>query len=274
MKKIALLILLLIGLSYLLKSQTVDNIKVEQAGDFIKVRYQIMNSNANQVFKVTVLCSINGGLESVLKSLSGDFGDNVVGGRAEYMVLWDVLKDVDEVKSVDFSIKAELIKDSSLPNKSGTKALSDRKIHVFLVAGGPGPKYGGKIGYMGSWGITAMYLAGKEDNSEITLHADSEESVFSIGLDVTKRIINAKKFNLHLFAGLNVSKLLVHSSNIDDTNVFFSNCIGYEGGLIMSINRLAFSFCINAFDEDWTKDGVSLRSTDKVYEYIGIGYRF
>jgi hypothetical protein len=48
-------------------------------------------------------------LQSVLNSLSGDYGDNVVGGRQEYMVLWDVLKDVDEVKSVDFSVRAELL---------------------------------------------------------------------------------------------------------------------------------------------------------------------
>lgn len=275
MKKMITLLLLVFLFTSYIKSQTVDNIKVEQAGDVIKIHYQILNSTPNQVFKVTVLCSINGGLESVLKSLSGDFGDNVVGGRAEYMVLWDVLKDVDEVNSVDFSIKAELIKDNSLTNKSGTKALSDRKIHVFLVGGGPGAKFGGKIGYMGSWGITAMYLFGKEDSYKVTLLDDSEESVFSIGLDLTKRIVNAKTFSLHLFAGLNVSKLLLYDENRSDPKAFFDNWIGYEGGLMMSINRLAFSFCINVFDEDWDEEGsVSFGDTDKVYTYIGIGYRF
>jgi hypothetical protein len=98
MKKTALTLILLFGLFPIILSQTVDSIKIEQAGELIKVHYKILNSNQSQVFRVTVYCSINGGLPSVIKSLSGDFGENVVGGRTDYMVLWDVLKDVDEFK--------------------------------------------------------------------------------------------------------------------------------------------------------------------------------
>jgi hypothetical protein len=269
MKKI-IFSLILLGFSVFLTAQTVDSIKVEQAGDMIKLHYKILNSNPDQTFRVTVTCSINGGLESIPKSLSGDFGDNVAGGRSGYLVLWDVLKDVDEIKSVDFSVRAELVKDYSANDNPETKPLSERRFHVFFVGGGPGAKFGGKIGYIGSWGITAMYLRGIEEFSGMGL----SEQVFAMGLDLTKRIVNAKTFNMHLFAGLNVSKLLVHSEDVGNPAAFFSNCIGMEGGLIMSFKRLAFSFCINSFDEDWTKDGVNLSDTDKVYTYIGLGYRF
>jgi hypothetical protein len=84
MKKLTIILLISIGFFSLIKSQTVDSIKVEQAGELIKIHYKILNSNQYQTFRVTVFCSINGGLESKLKSLSGDFGENVIGGRDEY----------------------------------------------------------------------------------------------------------------------------------------------------------------------------------------------
>jgi hypothetical protein len=79
MKKIVFTLFFLFGLITVITCQTVDSIKVEQAGELIKIHNKILNSTPDQFFKVTVLCSINGGLQSVLKSLSGDYGDNVVG---------------------------------------------------------------------------------------------------------------------------------------------------------------------------------------------------
>jgi len=269
MKKYFILITLLIGLVSITFCQTVDSIKVEQAGAFIKVRYKILNSNANQVFRVTVLCSINGGLQSVLTSLSGDFGDNVVGGRAEYMVLWDVLKDVDEVKSVDFSVKAELIKDLSVKSNSEGKALSDRKFYVFFVGGGSGPKYGGKIGYMGSWGITAMYVMGKiEDPSND--FGSTEVSAFASNLNLSKRIVNANNFNLHLNIGIAVAKF--PQRNYESMVITTEDLsIGGGAGISFSIKRLAFSIDFNSFPVGQKYGEIE---GDNTFLYIGLGYRF
>jgi hypothetical protein len=253
--------------------QKVDSIKVEQTADLIKIHYKILNSNQSQFFRVTVYCSINGGLQSVIKSLSGDFGDNVIGGRSNYMVLWDVLKDVEEVKSVDFSVRAELMKDYSANDKTAQKSLSERKLYAFFVGGGPGPKLGGRIGYIGSWGITAMYLGGSVISPGLSAFNDTKQPVFSFGIDLTKRIVNTNAFSMHMFSGINTSKLLVGGKNATSPD-YLSNCMGIEGGLMMSIKRFAFSLSVNPFPENWQKNGVNLKDHDKVFTYIGLGYRF
>ena len=75
---IILLIFLLIFLPFThLFSQKVDSIKVEQSGDFIKIWYKILDSEPGQTYRVKVLCSINGGLNTELRSISGDAGEQV-----------------------------------------------------------------------------------------------------------------------------------------------------------------------------------------------------
>lgn len=163
MKKVSLMFaLLFISVSSLL-GQTVDSIKVEQSGDFIKIRYKILNSTPNQLFRVRVLCSINGGLNTEIRSISGDTGDNVVGGKSEYFVVWDVLKDVDELKSAEFIVRAEILKDLAAGNSAGEVAeyWSKERFYIALAADFPGPKAGIMLGYMGSFGIVTQLLAGK-----------------------------------------------------------------------------------------------------------------
>jgi hypothetical protein len=257
---------ILLGFAIFLNAQTVDSIKVEQAGELIKVHYKILNSNPSQVFRVTVYCSINGGLQSVIKSLSGDFGDNVMGGRSDYLVLWDVLKDVDEVKSVDFSVRAELVKDYSAIDKSNTRIVSKKRVHVFLVAGGPGPKFGAKIGYMESWGIAGMYVIGGEiDNFDFS----TPVSNFAASLNLTKRIINANNFKLHLFSGVIVSKFLVENAGVIIGN---ESCAGIEWGVISSIHNFSFSFGISNFKDD-RGEGLYI-SGDEFVGNAGFGWRF
>jgi hypothetical protein len=108
-----------------INAQTVDSIKVEQAGELIKIHYKILNSTQYQTFNVAVSAKINGGLESKLESLIGDVGDAVKGGKDNYIVIWDVLKDVDEVNSIDFSVRAELLMDNN-PDKN-LKTVSNTK---------------------------------------------------------------------------------------------------------------------------------------------------
>ena len=91
MKKLFSFVIIAIMFSSYLNSQSVDSIKVEQSGDFIKIRYKILNSAPDQIYKVKVLCSINGGMNNEIRSITGDVGDHVVGGKPEYWVIWDVL---------------------------------------------------------------------------------------------------------------------------------------------------------------------------------------
>lgn len=253
---------ILLGFSVFLNAQSVDSIKVEQAGEMIKIHYKILNSNSYQLFRVTVFCSINGGLKSELKSLSGDFGENVVGGRTEYMVLWDVLKDVEEVRSVDFSVRAELIKDDS--PKSIDKTQSDWKSKRFYVLPtlheGKGMLYGVRLAYMGSFGVSWKIVYGK-----IEQYLSEGVPDFHTSFDLTKRIINYNGFQFHIIAGIAYGKLEVETPASK-----FEKYPGYEVGAVIAIRRVVLSY---GFDHYSVKldPGWIARSN---FQNFGIGIRF
>lgn len=228
--------------------QKVDSIRIEQAGDLIKIRYKILDSKENQVFKVTVLCSINGGLESVLKSLSGDYGDNVVGGRDEYMVLWDVLKDVDEVQSVDFSVKAELKSGNPTSNKG--KKTRESGIHVLFSLDSKAAIFGPTFGYIKNWGVVGGLLFGTlntvtEQSGNVGgeyLPEGSEVGVAfsSYNIGVTKRVVNNEKFKMHLLGKMAFGK----REGDRYTNVFSNYSKLFPGvglGVFMDIGRLSIA---------------------------------
>ena len=248
MKKLLLTLLTVFGLINILYSQKVDSIRTEQAGDLIKIHYKILNSNANQVFKVTVLCSINGGLESVLKSMSGDYGDNVVGGRSDYMVLWDVLKDVDEIKTVNFSIKAELVKGMSQSNE-GQKREPPRKIHVMVMMDPTAHYFGPRLGYMGNWGVSASFISGDVllksfDPSFFILPSqnltDESVPVTSVTLDLTKSLVKKNKFRLHAMAGI-ATGWRNGDRYADYLKDYPKKYIGFNAGVVANYGMLAVS---------------------------------
>ena len=231
MKRINILLLLLFCFIQLTLSQKVDSIKVEQAGELIKIHYKILNSNVSQVFRVTVFCSINGGLESKLKSLSGDFGENVAGGRQDYMVLWDVLKDVDEVNTVDFSVKAELVQgNSSLKGPDKTR----KKRAYLLAAGLVGPlnmQGGYRFGFMGNWGLSFSSLFGTRKFST----SSEKYQGFSMMADITKRIVNTKDLQLHLLTGLVVANNEVSQPGVLQDKFLY----GLDMGVVAGFKRLS-----------------------------------
>lgn len=258
MKKLTLILLFSIGFISLVKSQIVDSIKVEQAGELIKIHYKILNSNQYQTFRVTVFCSINGGLESKLKSLSGDFGESVVGGRNEYMVLWDVLKDVEEVNSVDFSVRAELLKDET-PKTEKKRNVKGRGFYVLALGELPKPGYGGRIGYAGSWGLSFRFVKGKVGEPSELINLDIPDFVWS--WDLTKRIVNKKSFRMHMYAGLGQSVYPEYFS-VSRNRYWKEQYTSIEGGLICNINMVAFSL------------GIGTLQNSEVSAYIGLGVRF
>jgi hypothetical protein len=262
--KILISVVMCFGMITIVQSQTVDSIKAEQAGNLIKINYKILNSNTYQVFRVTVSATINGGLESRLKSLSGDFGDNVIGGKSEYLVLWDVLKDVDEVRSVDFSIKAEKVKDDS-PRTTSSKIESFKNKRIYIIPSmgqGHGTYYGLRFAYMGSWGVSAKMLFGKEERE----WESGGEDVSHLSFDISKRIISKGVFQMHLIAGVNYGKLLVYNGSGAG---YFDKFATYEAGAVFGIGSVSVSFAITPYNPTqslpfWRKD----------FGNFGIGMRF
>jgi hypothetical protein len=262
MKKFSCLLIFGILSITFLKSQNVDSVRIEQAGDLIKIHYKILNSNAYQVFRVTVLCSINGGLKSEIKSISGDFGENVVGGRSDYMVLWDVLKDVDEVKSVDFSVRAELIKDNSI-QVVNSKITHSKNTYLLISTEIANIRniYGIRAGYLSKWGVSGSFLYGERPLSDNS--SDGKYASFSICIDLTKRIVNRKKFQMHLLAGVGTIKL---KEPYPKTGV---NSIGaLDGGFIIGFKRISISFSMAALANKSETD------TGNLFPVVGIGMRF
>jgi hypothetical protein len=283
MKNVFCCLVTMFLLSSILKAQTVDSIKVEQAGDLIKVHYKILGSTPSQVFRVSVLCSIEGGLKSQLNSLAGDFGDNVVGGRDDYMVLWDVLKDIDELKSAEFFVKAELIKDLSakpLEVFDTTKFWASKRIIIISQLDMPGSRLDLRLGYLGLFGISAHLLFGKVPVfSEYQSNPSYTElgTRFGIGLDITKCIISEKYFQLHLVGGYRNNDVIVYFSGPPSPQFWFQGAEGPELGTILAYRRVAISLMYFFYNPDQpverNDEPVTLISPHQYFNF-GIGIRF
>jgi hypothetical protein len=249
---------ILLGFASFLNAQTVDSIKVEQAGDLIKIHYKILNSTQYQTFRVTISARINGGLESKLVSLIGDVGENVQGGKSDYIVIWDVLKDVEEVTSVDFSVRAELLKDDT-PKAEKKRNVKGRGIYVLAVGELPKIGYGGRVAITGSWGISMSWVLGKVGPSSELINLEVPEWVWSI--DLTKRIVNKKDFRMHLYAGVDNSTYPEYYSDVEG-RYWKDHFTGIDGGIICNYKMLAFSL------------GLGTLQNSEISAYVGLGVKF
>ena len=247
-------------------SQRVGNVRTEQAGDLIKIYYKILDSDPAQTFRVTVYCSLNGGLKSELKSISGDYGDNVVGGRNDYMVLWDVLKDVEEVKSVEFFIKAELI--NTL--QAGAQIKKDwrqKKIIAQVTLQGPYSLFGGRIGYTGKWGVTGTYAQGNPEIGDYTV-----PGLYCATISLTKSILYRNTAQLHLFAGVAFARMNVELERMTGSDHYVDNFTSFDTGFILNISRLSFSAATSYFKDP--EDLPVTGSMDNFRICLGAGARF
>jgi hypothetical protein len=258
MKKVGTLLILVFCFTGLL-AQKVDSIKVEQSGNFIKIRYCILDSRPGELYRVNILCSINGGLNTELKSVSGDTGDHVPGGQREYWVVWDVLKDVDEIKTVDFIVRAELIRNNQAINysehnnvKLNTTGWDLKKFHFFLAIMQPGPKAGFKAGYMGNFGFALQFVNGKSLIREGGFTPIGEQfsapNKLAVGIDISKRIVNNKGFQMHLLAGLQDTHTVYYDTKAPDNPWSMQDVKGIEFGFVFDYKRLAVSFSAVNFD--------------------------
>jgi hypothetical protein len=264
--------------SFCLKSQTVDSVKVVQAGDYIKITYKILNSNKNQIFKVNVQCSVNGGLMGDIKSYSGDAGDGIIGGKLEYMVLWDVFKEVDDISSVEFKVRAELIKGWSTKLRPvNLTGWDKKKVYVMLIYQNHGPKFGCRIGYFGNWGVAAEFATGKMApvREGFTVSSDLLPSKTYFNIDLVKRVINQDGFQCHLFMGVSETpNIFANNQDLNDYQVIYLT--GIHLGLSFAMQRVVFFLGgegMPAFGK--TEKGNNLMSiTNDTYVDLGFGLRF
>lgn len=282
MKKTLVSILLMVSF-FALRAQKVDSIRVEQTGDLVKVHYKILNSNPNQVFRVSVFCSINGGLRSVPNSLSGDFGENVIGGRASYMVLWDVLKDIDELRSAEFFIKAELIKDLSVRTESlfdTTRFWASKRFVLIPQLDVPGPRLDLRLGYLGSFGVSAHILYGKvpvDNEYKSSLLYEDLDGRLGIGLDLTKCIVSKNYFQMHLVGGYRNNDVLVYYSGSPSPQLWFQGADGPEFGTFIAYKKVILTLMYFFYNPNQpverNDEPVKLVSPNQ-YLNFGLGLRF
>ncbi len=112
MKRFVLLILAIATIS-VAHSQTVENIRVVQDGENLKITYRIGASTDAQIFNIYLTCSMNGGRRFEPKAVMGDVGNNIVGGKSYYTIIWDVFADVEEVVNPEFFIRPDLVRDNT-----------------------------------------------------------------------------------------------------------------------------------------------------------------
>lgn len=110
MKRISHLLLLLL-FAVGARAQTVENIRVVQDGDNLKINYRIGAATEHQLYKVFLSCSMDGGPRFEPSAVIGDVGENIVGGKSYYTIVWDVFADVDEVVNPEFFVRVELTSD-------------------------------------------------------------------------------------------------------------------------------------------------------------------
>jgi hypothetical protein len=201
-------------------------------------------------------------MKSELRSVTGDVGEKVIGGKSEYWIVWDALKDVDEINTADFFVRADLIKDEA-------KNI-ETKPHLYVmpvIELGDGIFYGARLGFMGDWGGFVRFTRGAR-GTEASNYEETYDS-FSFSGDLTRRIINKENFQLHILAGIARSKF--ETVNSIATEYGTGTRWGPEVGLSSSVHKIAFSFGLTLFPN--VVNGMEVTS-GLFYVNAGIGIKF
>ncbi len=225
----------LFTLSIISVAQTVENIHVEPEGDNIKISYRIGGSGESQLYNVTLTCSMDGGLRFEPKTVIGDVGANIRGGRSYYTIIWDVFEDVDEVGEAEFFVRVDLISDLSetpemqkeqrqrpaqavtqTPEETKTRKqdtgparpedLKDeaeppqfkRSLLLAYTGSSPSP-YGIRFGTLRNWGVYGGMRFGAEVD-DISTYV-----TFTPFFGLTKYVAEAGFYRLHAYGGIGLT---------------------------------------------------------------------
>ena len=222
-------------------SQTVENIRVSQEGEQLKITYRIGASTETQLFNVFLSCTMAGGMKIEPRAVIGDVGENVIGGKSYYTVMWDVFEDVDEVVDPNITVRVELVNELAAPISRTTQeeeapepeaqepepqtqlenvaVVKDEEIkedpfekNGFVAYNGMlgfGIPIGISFGSLNNWGyyVTPMRLG--IDSYDISYY-DGYQTVYDTEIDlhymlsagVTKHFVSAGPYRLHGYWGL------------------------------------------------------------------------
>lgn len=106
--KLSLLFLFFFSFFTLVFSQSIQNVTFRQTDDDkIVITYDILGGEG-QTFEVTLLVSPDGGQNYTIvpRTLSGDVGEKVSGGRGK-MIIWDVLSDIRRLEGQTYVFKVQ-----------------------------------------------------------------------------------------------------------------------------------------------------------------------
>ncbi len=241
----------------LLLAQTVENIRVEQEGEKLIIHYRIGGSTAEQLYFVTLTCSVDGGTPFKPVSVIGDVGANIRGGKSYNTIVWDVFEDMEEIGSVEFFVKVDLTSDERDKSVSGNKGpelllgeekevttenapaesqawKNEKAAFIKDKSGEPeeevkyrknfigydGSSYnplGFRTGTLGNWGMTFSMRYGGYD-------VWFDEYYITMTGGVTKRFYQSGKFRLHGYLGLGIG--------------YFGNETEVDLGLVAVLNRI------------------------------------
>lgn len=251
-------------------AQKVDSIKVEQTGDYIRIAYKLLNSRQGEIYRVRALVSIDGGPNIELRSVSGDTGDNVQGGKPEYFIVWDVLKDMNELRSAEFIVRAEMF------GKPGRIRSDEKRSSLMPVIQIPGPGFGARYSYLGKMGFSVQYTNSKTEYlPSFNTRPDSRISRVSLGM--TFRVLNSEDSQMHMMLGSSIGQVWIRE---EWTNVFGNTgedyklgiAPGFEGGLLICMKNTLLMFSAAKQLPDLTEDGDPM--SKHTFIAAGFGIRF
>lgn len=275
-------------------AQTIENIRVTQEGDQLKITYRIGASNESQLYRVFLSCSMAGAPKFEPKAVIGDVGENVVGGKSYYMVMWDVFEDVDEVINPNITVRVELMSDLAAPVSMNTQeealepepqqaeppdqmedqALqSDAEVkddpfrrNGFVAYSGMlgfGTPIGISFGSLNNWGYyvtplrMGIYTFDYWDGSYYVSDFDLNV-VFAAG--ATKHFVSGGPYRLHGYAGLGGHVSTMYAA----TDPYASGHFLFETGVVNVIGGFNLTLGIM----------ISAGYTDPVHLVFGIGFVF
>ena len=271
------LFLAFLGIAYFTIGQTVENIQVQPDGDKINITYRIGGSTDAQIYNVILTCSMDGGTRFEPRTVIGDVGNNIRGGRPYYTIVWDVCKDGDEVGDAEFFVKVDLVSDLSVPvNTPQEQTREDR-------AGETSPAYpdfesiesGREEIEWGAYLAYSMSTNSKVGMSFGTLKNFGAYGSFRFGsyidewethiwltfiAGLTKHIVTAGICRLHAYGGAGVM-LEVYEEYIYDTS-WNDTYLVLDGGLNNVIGRINVNIGLE-YVRYWG-----------VYPVLGLGFAF
>ncbi len=203
--------------------QRVENILAEWSGEKIRINYQIPGSTDAELFHVTLKCIVDGRAEMTPRSVFGDVGFNVQGGRSLYTIIWDVSKDLEEVGQTRFSVNAELtgdLDDVTSPalrttgepvreieslyireepvRRAGTGFPFERRTY-FAYIGSVSSPFGLSVGMLNNWGFYSSFRFGGISGDRI------RDLWYTAAAGGTKYIIGKEGLRMYGYAGIGIS---------------------------------------------------------------------